>query len=119
MADVVATLTLLNSRVEGHGRGRVVKEYEITFDTGADYPAGGIPIDFQGAENPNNIERAKFARVPDGFEVINTALAEVANITPGVLFTDWTLRLSEGAAEENDTDFSGEKVRIRLSGPAI
>ena len=126
MADVTAVLTLETSAVHGHGRGRVVKEYTVTFDGGQDYPVAGVAIDFQGADNPKGMERAKFARIPDGFEVLNHPAGWLARILPGDAFDDWTLELRGGAASGvllatsgGSLDLGDETCRIRLSGVAV
>ena len=125
-SNVTATLTLETSMVEGHGRGRVIKEYSIAFSAGSLYPAGGIPIDFQGAD-PNGNVRSKFARIPDGFEVLNPPAGWLAKILPGVAFDDWKLELRGGEASGVALATSGGSLaldsdtscRIRLSGVAV
>lgn len=129
MADVVATLTLTSSRVEGSGEGRVIKEYSITFDAGDDMPAGGIAMDFQGADNANWLPRPTFGRNPDGYEVLNHPTGYLAKIVPGTTLSTWKLELygsganaGDALSEAADNGISLDadtSCKIRLSGKNV
>lgn len=127
MADAVLTLSLTNVRVDGHGEGRVVREYTVTFDSGTDMTAGGYALDFQGATNTNKLPRAKWSRNPDGYAVLNSPVGWLAKIIPGTSLTTWKLEIyGDGGATAGhplaealdgqvalSTDTS---IRIQLSG---
>lgn len=126
MADLTIASVLTSSRTEGHGRGRVSKDYTITFDAGADYPAADVAFDITAAVNSNKIERAGWARVPDGFEVLNHPLGYLAVIIPGTALTDWKIRLygGNGAGDvllvaDGTVALSTKTMRVRLSGVAV
>lgn len=126
------TLTLLSSQLEGDGgRKRIKKVYSV--DPSASYANSGTTgdlIDFQGALNPNNIERAKFARTPDQGAILNQPVGYTAVLTLGTDFDTFGIRFfqSDDAVDPLDEVANGAYaaelaadtgIRIELSGPAI
>lgn len=123
-------LALLSSELEGN---RIVKRYSVTASGSyANSGTTGDLIDFQGAENPNNLPRQGFSRVPDGFRVCNQPAGWVMRIEPGGVFDDWGLRffqsddavdpldeLADGAYPASITDSDGDALQIELSSKNI
>ena len=129
---MAVALSLISSQVAGDGgRKRIVKTYTVTLSGSyANSGTTGDLIDFQGATNTNRIERAKFARNPDQWEVLNQPVGFVMRIQPGTAFGTWGLRFfqSDDAVDPLDEIANGAydsaltadtSLKIRLSGPAL
>jgi hypothetical protein len=128
-------LTLLSSQINGAGgRGRVTKRYSVA--ASGSYAGSGTTgdlIDYQGALNPGWIERAKFARIPDQFAVLNQPAGFIMRIEPsytdyagsGIRFfqsddaVDPLDEVADGAYPAGITGSDGAPLLIEISGPAI